>query len=305
MPPESADTTSGHHSTIGGQMKAWIAMFLSEKQTTGDLSATTATSYATILNRFAESTTKRLDEIDRTDITEHLMALGGRPGTQNWRISVFKSFFGWCVATGILTRSPVATLRTRQQVGRTPRFLEREQVGPVIAMLSPRDQLIVELGVQVGLRRREVWALDVEDINWADEVIAIRGKGGRGEVTRVVPITRTLRSALAAYLAESPTFTGPVIRNLAGQRISKTTISKIVSDAMMRAGVKTGPWDGKSMHALRHTCFQHLADDGKDIRDIQALAGHSSVVVTEIYLRRKVAADRLRSLTEGRDYEAS
>lgn len=289
-------------------MHTWVEQYIAEKTMMGELTTETATNYASVLRRFVTSTSKPPDELERADLMDHLASLGGKPGTQRWRIAVLRSFFGWCVETRLLTYSPAAGLRSRTPTVREPRFLEPEQVGPVMTeALTTRDRLIVVLGVQVGLRRKEVWELNVADISWDDDVIAIRGKGHSGEVSRLVPITTELRSALRAYIIESPPFVGtgelvPLIRNFRGGRLSKTYISVLVSRAMTQAGVKERSGDGKSMHALRHTCFQHLADAGHDIREIQALAGHTSQTTTEIYLRRKVARERLRMLTEGRRY---
>lgn len=288
-------------------LAVWIGRYLIEKQAMADFTATTARTHGGQLRRFAAQVQRPPDEIDRNDITEYLTALGGKPSTQAYRLVVIKGFFGWCVDTGLLAKSPAAGIKSPRLPESPPRFLESAEVGGLLLLgaLTTRDKLIVELAVQVGLRRREVWALDVGDINRADRVIAVKGKGHRGEVDRYVPLTESTHGALRAYLTEWPTFEGALIRNYKGGRLSRTNISTVVSEAMMRAGVKQAAGDGKSMHALRHTCFQHLIDNGAEIRQVQALAGHASVTTTENYLRRQIATDVLRTLTEGRSYGAA
>ena len=108
---------------------------------------------------------------------------------------------------------------------------------------------------------------------------------------------------LVAYLTVSPAFQGPLFRSfVSGQRLSIRAIGDQISDAMYRAGIKKGPNDGKSLHALRHSFAQHLIDNGTNVRDVQAGMGHEEQRTTEIYLRRKKAAEELRDVLEGRRY---
>jgi site-specific recombinase XerD len=286
-------------------MQSWIGRYIDEKRGLGELTADTAVKYEQFLRRFAAQSTKPVVELDRSDLAAHLIALGGAASTQRVRTAMLRSFFAWCVEAGLLDRSPAGGLRPGEIPKRPPRFLERDEVGPVLGVVAnSRDRLVVELGVQVGLRRKEVHDLNLGDVNWAEGVIGIRGKGHNGEVSRIVPITASLRAALRAYLAEAPVFDhdAPLIRNHRGGRLSKTYISISVSAAMTKAGVKQASGDGKSMHALRHTCAQHLVDDGAAIRDVQALLGHATIMTTETYTRRKIAKDRLLTITEGRSY---
>ncbi len=293
-------------------MQGIIDRFIDDRVRAGVFTGDTPKSYQGVLRLFADATLQPLAAVTRSDVVDFLDSRTGKKSSRGWRVAVLSSFFDWCVGEGLIDRSPVAGLKgpRTSHLEKAPRFLERDEVAAVLAKAkTARDRVIICLGVQVGLRRKEIHALDLSDVDWQAGIIRVRGKGYDGDISRIVPITTELRAALRTYLAESPPFTGdgepqPVVRNYLGRRLAKTTMSTIVSEAMTAAGVKHEPWDGKSLHGLRHTTVQHLLDDGADIRLVQQLVGHASVTTTENYARRRAANELLLRLAERRSYGA-
>lgn len=292
-------------STTGGvDVRAEVERYVAEKVALGDYSPQSAVQVASVLRRFSVGVGDiHPGELTRSHITAYLASQTGNARTQRNRLSAIRTFTAWCHANDIIGKDPAAAMKsTKVPVGES-RFLEPDEVTLVLAEAkSPRDRLLILLLVQMGLRRGEAADIDIEDIDFAERLLAVHGKGYRGAVSRVVSIPVQAFEALRAFLHAEPVFSGPLLRNYRGGRISRNKVSQIVAAAMYDAGVKASPYDGRSAHALRHTMVQHLVDAGKELRDIQAFAGHASIQTTELYARRKIAVDKLRAASEGRTY---
>jgi integrase/recombinase XerC len=138
------------------------------------------------------------------------------------------------------------------------------------ALVELRDRLMVELAYGSGLRRGEINRLDFEDINLPERIAFITGKGDR---SRIVPLTKKSCDMLKAYLNKYNASTGPVFTNVfTGRRLSLHHISKIFHE---RTGLHT--------HLYRHACATHLLQNGCDIRVVQELLGHRKIDTTGIY----------------------
>ena len=165
-----------------------------------------------------------------------------------------------------------------------------------------RTMLIVLFMLQEGLRRIEVSRLNVEDVDFADRSMTIRGKGGQGRETDALPITEETWRALTAYLAEEGHTHGPLIRNRVRThgRCAPATISELVRAAMVDAGIKRPGDLTRTPHSCRHSCAHDLLERTNNVRAVQQALRHRSVRSTEIYLRGQTA--ELRAVMEGRRY---
>jgi site-specific recombinase XerD len=119
----------------------------------------------------------------------------------------------------------------------------------------------------------------------------------------VLPLSAQTRAAMVAYLnAEVIGGGGPLIRSRVRPEsgVSPATVGELVKGVMVEAGVKEYVGDGRSAHALRHTCAQDLVDAGADIRKVQRVLRHASIRNTEVYLRGEVKG--IREVMAGRTY---
>ena len=185
-----------------------------------------------------------------------------------------------------------------------PKRLTHEEAVRLVetARADRRTLLIVLLMLQEGLRRIEVSGLNVEDIDFADRSMTIRGKGGQGRETDALPITKETWRALTSYLAEEGHTHGPLIRNrvrLHG-RCAPATISELVHNAMVEAGIKRPGDLTRTPHSCRHTAAHDLLERTDNVRAVQQALRHRSVRSTELYLRGQTA--ELRGVMEGRRY---
>jgi integrase/recombinase XerC len=179
-----------------------------------------------------------------------------------------------------------------------PHFVSREDMArlletpPADTPAGLRDRAILETLYSAGLRVSELTGLDVGDVELADGVAMIRGKGRKERLALLGPpavaaIERWLpeRQNLAGARAE----TQPALfLNRGGTRLSSRSVGRLLEKYLKQAGLdpRTSP------HTLRHSFATHLLDAGADIRGVQELLGHRSLATTQIYTH--VSTQRLR-----------
>lgn len=160
-----------------------------------------------------------------------------------------------------------------------------------------RDQAVLRLLHDVGLRRGEVVGLDLAHVDVAASVVWILGKGR----TEREPITlpAPTRLALEAWVARRGTTPGPLFvaldRAHAGQRMSGEAVRLVVRDLGAAAGIKARP------HGLRHTAITEVLErSGGDVRSAQKFSRHRDVRTLEIYddARRDIAGEMAKLIAE-------
>jgi len=135
--------------------------------------------------------------------------------------------------------------------------------------LSLRNRLMAELAYGSGLRRVELSRLNIEDICVEEKTVLVRGKGNK---TRVVPVTEPTLETMRKYLYLRKASRGPLFLSFFGRRLSVQEVYY-----RMRKSVGIRP------HLLRHACATHLLKNGCSIRVIQEMLGHERLDTTYIY----------------------
>ena len=217
-----------------------------------------------------------------------------------------RSFHRFCLEEGFLAVDPSEEVGAPRVPLGIPKALTEGEVEALLAAVvgdtarSLRDRAIVETLYATGVRISELVGLDRRDLDLDDGLVRVLGKGSK---ERIVPVGRSARDALTAYLADGrPQLARPdrsprgggeaVILNVRGGRLSRQSCWKIVRTAGERAGV-----GGQlSPHVLRHSCATHMLERGADIRVVQELLGHASLSTTQVYT--KVSPERLRAVYE-------
>jgi integrase/recombinase XerC len=155
-----------------------------------------------------------------------------------------------------------------------------------------RDRAILETMYSAGLRVSEVVGLRDGDLDFAAGVLRVRGKGRR---ERLSPIGSYALTALRRWLRvrklsprEPAGAEAPVFVNRFGRRLTTRSVARMLEKYLKTTGLdrRTTP------HSLRHSFATHLLDRGADIRSVQELLGHKSLVTTQIYTHVSTAALR-------------
>lgn len=279
--------------------------YIRERRLRGELTKDTAAQYESRLLRFADALAIPSEKVTRRHVLHWMEAPNLSAHYRRARLSVLRGFCQWCVIDGHMTVDPTVGVPLPKLPPLLPRYLTVDEATAFLAEChDPRARLAAILMLQEGLRRGEVTRIQLGDIDRRKRILAVRGKGGRGEVTRRLPLVDEAWKAMGAYLPLVPGSSGPLFRSVRwpDRPVSGAWIGELVTRAMWEAGVKRYRWDGRSPHSLRHTFAQDLVDEDVDLRVVQKALGHASIRNTELYVRGSV--NGLAEAMEGRRYTA-
>jgi integrase/recombinase XerC len=218
------------------------------------------------------------------------------------RLASVRSFMRFGQREGWAKSNPAKALRNPRKSRKLPHFLTTEEVGKLLSAPqgdSPqaiRDRAILETLYAAGLRVSELVGLTDGDLDFAAGIVRVRGKGKR---ERLAPIgsyaTRALKRWLEMRKLSPREKTGreaPVFTNRFGTRLTTRSVARMLEKYLKETGLdnRTSP------HTLRHSFATHLLDRGADIRSVQELLGHKSLVTTQIYTH--VSTANLRAAYE-------
>lgn len=160
-----------------------------------------------------------------------------------------------------------------------PKYLSEGEMRELLkaAATDIRDNAIILTLGYTGMRLGELCALNVEDVDFADEIITV--KSGKGDKGRIVLIDERTKEALGQYLKARRASSGPLFVSIKDRRINYKAVERLIDKYSKKAGIikRVTP------HVLRHTLATSLIRRGADIRIIQQLLGHASVATTQIY----------------------
>ena len=269
----------------------------------GEIVALTARNHRVVLGQFGASVRCETEQLSDRHVRRWLEDYDYlAASTRRNRLATVRTFCRWLHEEGHCPRNACKRVKPLREPKRIPRALTPEQVSAVLdACPDTRARLATVLMVQLGLRRGEVTRLEVGDFDMNNRLVVVLGKGGH---QRVLHVPDQAHSELIRHLAAQGTVAGPLLRSqqFPQRGLHPDTVSGIVRRAMEDAGVKQAPRDGVSPHALRHSALTDMLRSGAHILDVQAVAGHSSVSVTQKYLPLMVGT--LRECMEGRTYGA-
>lgn len=204
--------------------------------------------------------------------------------SQSRMLSSLKAFYNFLVLEGIVTENPCDRVEFPKLGRYLPDVLSVEETDALIESVDTgswnglRDRAILEVLYGCGLRVSEAVSLTISRINFTEGFVRIVGKGDK---ERLVPIGETALDAVRKYLdARPPEMTSDILfLNRAGAALSRMSMFKLVKKQALAAGItKT-----ISPHSLRHSFATHLVENGADLRTVQEMLGHESILTTEIY----------------------
>ena len=231
-----------------------------------------------------------------SDWRRRLVDRGLAPSTVNLALAA---------ATSLLDSRALRAPRVpRVEVDPPPtRALSREELRAVERetdrLASSRDRAIMVLLLRTGLRIGELADLDVADLRLTQRTGELVVRHGKGDRRRVVPLSRSARAALRAWLTDGARHPSrpareeePLWLSRTGARLSVRSLSKLVSTVLASAGID------ESAHALRHTLATRLVrDHGRDLALVADVLGHADVKTTRRYARSELE-DRRAALED-------
>lgn len=216
--------------------------------------------------------------------------------TQYSRLVVMCVFFRWATRQNFLLYNPASELELPRTEKRLPKaILTIEEVEKVLAQpdlrepLGVRDRAILEVLYSTGIRRKEVVALTIFDIDQERGTVMVRQ--GKGKKDRLIPIGQRALLWVEKYLTEvRPTLVmepddGFLFLSAEGTPLAPVYLGDRVREYVDDAGIgKRG-----SCHLFRHTMATLMLEGGADTRFIQQMLGHEQLASTQLYTRVSIA----------------
>ncbi|MDR2508944.1 MAG: tyrosine recombinase XerC [Candidatus Ancillula sp.] len=260
------------------------------------LSDNTIKAYRNDINDL-QSFLKRRGVEDMDNVTHHILRsyLAGlsqknyQKTTLARKVAAIKHYFRYLQENGKIMHDPTAKLFSTKTDKTLPGVLSSAQVQAILDSLSEnassgdiddlRNLCIVELFYASGLRISEMVSIRRRDIDFANSRVRVIGKGGKD---RVVPFgkfaAKALGDLMSAQYAQNHTPSNEFLLQGRKGALGVRSCREIIYKVALKAGVQ-----GVHPHMLRHTFATHLVDSGADIRVVQELLGHSSLVTTQKY----------------------
>jgi integrase/recombinase XerD len=207
--------------------------------------------------------------------------------TQSRVISGIRAFFRFLLIEGEIPENPASLIESPKLGLKLPQVLSVEEIDRIIGAIDlskpegHRNRAIIETMYGCGLRVSELVGLRLTDIHVIEGFVSVTGKGNK---QRLVPIGRKALKEIENYMPSRNSLTviydqNIVFLNRRGRKLSRAMVFTIVKDLAAKAGIikKISP------HTFRHSFATHLVEGGADLRAVQEMLGHESILTTEIY----------------------
>jgi len=208
-----------------------------------------------------------------------------------------KTFFSWCEVTEQIDYNPISGIKFRRPKTNIREPLSIEEASRLFtAATTLKQTALLHIFYSCGLRRSEGEALNINDVNFKQQLLYVRE--GKGAKRRVVPITEKVSKDLEAYyLQERCSSTtkkaadeNAFMLNHIGNRMSGGSYIKVLKQITDKAALQKEI----TLHHLRHSIATHLLQSGMAMGYVRDFLGHSFLETTQIYAKPK--AEQLRLL---------
>lgn len=267
----------------------YICEYISYLEVERGLSKNTILAYGSDLADFfnyleEEKNIVDIEEVKRKDFSSYTKYLAKKelnPSTITRKIASIKGLFKYLCYKREISSNPAISVISPKIPKKLPRVLSITEIDKIIKEgLNVEEQAIFELLYSAGIRVSELTDLTVKNVDLNQHVIKVFGKGSK---ERIVPITKTCVEIIKKYLKERELTalkydSKPYLfLNEKGGKITRQKVYQIIKKQGELIGKKISP------HTIRHSFATHLLERGADLRVVQELLGHASIVTTQIY----------------------
>jgi integrase/recombinase XerD len=207
--------------------------------------------------------------------------------TQSRVLSGVRAFFRYLLIEGEIEENPASLIESPKIGLKLPEVLSVTEIDRIISEIDlskpegHRNKAIIETLYGCGLRVSELVNLRLTDIHYNEEFVVVTGKGNK---QRLVPVSQKALKEIDIYKQDRNRL--PVIKdqnilflNRRGSHLTRAMIFTIIKDLAARAGIRKNI----SPHTFRHSFATHMIEAGADLRAVQEMLGHESILTTEIY----------------------
>lgn len=253
------------------------------------MSPNTVASYGSDVREFLEACDTAPGKVSSADIAAYFGSAAGKLSSRSQAraLSSLKAFFDWMIREGDRKDNPCDGIDAPKLGRHLPEVLSVDEVTAIIGSVRTdswtgiRDRAILEILYGCGLRVSELCALKISCVYTDESFVRVIGKGDK---ERLVPLGGMAAAAFDDYLAvrpdpAQPSFSDTAFLNRFGRPLSRISVFNMVRRQALLAGVRKEI----SPHTFRHSFATHLVENGADLRVVQEMLGHESILTTEIY----------------------
>jgi integrase/recombinase XerD len=215
------------------------------------------------------------------------LGLSGR--SQARIISGIKQFFTYLMLENLISQDPSELLEQPKLGRKLPEVLSIDEIDSLIGAINltskegPRNRAILEVLYSCGLRVSELINLKFTDLFYNEGFVRVLGKGNK---ERLVPLSKSVEYEINSYeekvrsnLEIKAGHENFIFLNRRGKQLTRVMIFIIIKDLANKIDLKKSI----SPHTFRHSFATHLIEGGANLRAIQEMLGHESIITTEIY----------------------
>ena len=223
---------------------------------------------------------------------EELSDLGLSSSTIARNISSIRSFHEFAIVENLTEANPAELVELPKKAQKLPEVLDPEEISSIIDQADRtdfagiRDAAILETLYATGMRVSELTDLDLNMIYFEIGFIRVIGKGNK---ERLVPVGERAQLSIEHYIETArEEFLNPedkaksknkLFLNQRGGPLSRMSVWNVVNKYAEKAKIKKNVYP----HIFRHSFATHLLEGGADLRAVQEMLGHTSILTTEIY----------------------
>jgi integrase/recombinase XerD len=207
--------------------------------------------------------------------------------TQSRVLSGVRAFFRFLLIEGEIEENPASLIESPKIGLKLPEVLSVIEIDRIIDKIDlskpegHRNKAIIETLYSCGLRVSELVNLRLTDLHYGEEFVVVTGKGNK---QRLVPIGRKALKEIDIYKQDRNSLSiikdqNILFLNRRGSHLTRAMIFTIIKDLAAKAGIRKNI----SPHTFRHSFATHMIEAGADLRAVQEMLGHESILTTEIY----------------------
>ncbi|MEX0981714.1 MAG: site-specific tyrosine recombinase XerD [Bacteroidales bacterium] len=223
------------------------------------------------------------------DFVHWINATGVNERSQSRIISGIRSFFKYLVIDEKIITDPAMMLEGPKTGRKLPEVLTVGEIDLLFSMIDlskpegQRNKAMLEVLYSCGLRVSELISIRITDIYSEEGFLRVIGKGNK---ERIIPISQSALKEIELYMPDRNSMLNidkgnvdVLFLNRRGKKLTRIMVYTIIKELKEKAGLKKHV----SPHTFRHSFATHLVNGGADLRAVQEMLGHESIVTTEIY----------------------
>lgn len=231
--------------------------------------------------------------LTEAELKQHIISLrrnGAKPRSIALKVAALRSFYRYLQAQGLCSDNPALYLSVPKAARSLPKNLNVDQLNHLLSfdssddILACRDKAMLELFYSSGLRLEELVNANISDIDWAQQLLRVTGKGSK---QRIVPVGSVALNALRDWLAQRPAFSAKLPEEdtdaLFVSKQHKRISSRHVRERVQLWAKQQGLNQKLHPHMLRHSFASHMLESSQDLRAVQELLGHANLSTTQVY----------------------